>query len=84
MQIRDPIANDAETAPQLVLRSLTLADADKAAEVIRTAFAAQSRPTSPPSSALVETGQSIAAKIAAGGGFGAFDGGAHRDRALEH
>jgi GNAT superfamily N-acetyltransferase len=76
MQIRDPIANDAEAAPQLVLRSLTLADADKAAEVIRTAFAAQSRPTSPPSSALLETGQLIAAKIAAGGGFGAFDGGA--------
>ena len=74
MQICDPIANDAEAAPQLVLRSLTLADADKAAEVIRTAFAAQSRPTSPPSSALLETGQSIAAKIAAGGGFGAFDG----------
>ena len=40
--------------------------------VIRAAFAAQSRPTTPPSSALRETSESIAAKIAAGGGFGAF------------
>jgi ribosomal protein S18 acetylase RimI-like enzyme len=60
----------------VVLRRLTAADADEAARLIRAAFAAQSRPTSPPSSALLETGQSIAAKIAAGGGFGAFDGGA--------
>jgi hypothetical protein len=59
MEIRDPIANDAEAAPQLVIRPLTNADAAEAAELIRTAFAAQSRPTSPPSSALLETGQSI-------------------------
>ena len=74
MEIRDITPDSAENAPRMVLRSLTLADADKAAEVIRIAFAAQSRPTSPPSSALLETGQSIAAKIAAGGGFAAFDG----------
>ena len=82
MEIRDITSDSAENAPGMVLRSLTLADADKAAEVIRTAFAAQSRPTSPPSSALLETGQSIAAKIAAGGGFGAFDGGALNALAL--
>jgi GNAT superfamily N-acetyltransferase len=76
MEIRDITPDSAENEPRMILRSLTLADADKAAEVIRTAFAAQSRLTSPPSSALLETGQSIAAKIAVGGGFGAFDGGA--------
>jgi GNAT superfamily N-acetyltransferase len=76
MEIRDPIAKDAEAAPQLVLRPLTNADAREAAELIRTAFAAQNRRTTPPSSALLETGPSIAAKIAAGGGFGAFEGGA--------
>ena len=43
-----------------------------AAAVIRAAFAAQSRATTPPSSALRETAESVAAKIAAGGGFGAF------------
>jgi GNAT superfamily N-acetyltransferase len=60
----------------MVLRPLTTADADDVAEIIRTAFAAQSRPTRPPSSALLETGQSIAAKIAEGGGFGVFEAGA--------
>jgi tRNA threonylcarbamoyladenosine biosynthesis protein TsaE len=74
MQIRDPIANDAEAAPQLVLRPLTNADAGAAADLIRSAFAAQNRRTTPPSSALLETGPSIAAKIAAGGGFGVFEG----------
>jgi GNAT superfamily N-acetyltransferase len=59
-----------------VLRPLTTADTDEAAELIRTAFAAQSRPTTPPSSALLETGEAIAAKIAAGGGFGVFEAGA--------
>jgi tRNA threonylcarbamoyladenosine biosynthesis protein TsaE len=73
MEIREV---DSAEAPPMVLRALTLADADEAAELIRTAFAAQSRLTSPPSSALLETGASIAAKIAAGGGFGAFEGGA--------
>ena len=74
MEIRDPIANDAEAAPQLVLRRLTNADAGDAAELVRTAFAAQNRRTTPPSSALLETGPSIAAKIAAGGGFGVSEG----------
>jgi GNAT superfamily N-acetyltransferase len=76
MEIRDPIADDARTAPQLALRPLTSADAGKAAELIRTAFAAQNRRTIPPSSALLETGSSIAAKIAADGGFGVFEGSA--------
>jgi GNAT superfamily N-acetyltransferase len=75
MEIRDPIANDADAAPGMVVRRLLIADADEAAELIRTAFAAQNRQTTPPSSALLETGPSIAAKIAAGGGFGAFEGG---------
>ena len=61
---------------RVILRPLTTADADEAADVIRTAFAAQSRPTRPPSSALLETGEAIAAKIAAGGGFGVFEAGA--------
>ena len=60
----------------MVLRPLTTADADDVAELIRTAFAAQSRPTSPPSSALLETAEAIASKIAAGGGFGVFEAGA--------
>jgi ribosomal protein S18 acetylase RimI-like enzyme len=74
MEIRDPIASDAEAAPQLALRPLTKADAREAAELIRTAFATQNRPTTPPSSAFLETGPSIAAKIGAGGGFGVFEG----------
>jgi tRNA threonylcarbamoyladenosine biosynthesis protein TsaE len=73
MEIRD-LSPEAE-ACRLLLRPLTTADADEAAEVIRIAFAAQSRPTSPPSSALLETGETIAAKIASGGGFGVFEGG---------
>jgi GNAT superfamily N-acetyltransferase len=76
MEIRDPIVDDAEGAPQLVLRPLTNADAGEAAEVIRAAFAAQNRQTTPPSSALLETGPSIAAKIMGGGGFGVFEDGA--------
>jgi GNAT superfamily N-acetyltransferase len=60
------------TADVSELRSLAAADAQSAADVIRTAFAAQSRPTNPPSSALRETAETIAAKIAAGGGFGVF------------
>jgi GNAT superfamily N-acetyltransferase len=78
MEIRDPpaAAHDVEAPPQMILGPLTAADAGEAAELIRTAFAAQIRQTTPPSSALRETGPSIAAKIAAGGGFGAFEGGA--------
>ncbi len=59
----------------VVLRPLTTADADEAAYAIRAAFAGQSRPTSPTSSALSETGEAIAAKLAAGGGFGVFEAG---------
>ena len=75
MEIRDPIADDAQATPQLALRRLTSADAGEAAEFIRTAFAAQNRRTTPPSSALLATGSSIAAKIAAGGGFRVFEDG---------
>ena len=59
-------------ADAVVLRPLTLSDAPVAAGVIRTAFAAQSKATRPPSSALRETQERVAAKIAAGGGFGAY------------
>ena len=76
MEIRDATPAGAEEACQAVLRPLTIADAEEAAEVIRTAFAAQSRRTSPPSSALSETGEAIADKIAGGGGFGVFEAGA--------
>jgi predicted N-acetyltransferase YhbS len=76
MEICDPIANDAEAAPEMVVRPLSTAYADEAAELIRTAFAAQDRQTTPPSSAILETGPSIAAKIVVGGGFGVFEGGA--------
>ncbi len=76
MEIRDPIADDAEAAAGMVVRPLSTAYADEAAELIRTAFAAQNRQTTPSSSALLETASSIAAKIEAGGGFGVFEGGA--------
>jgi len=77
MEIRDlTLGHKAEAAPGMILRPLSTADADEAAALIRTAFAAQNRRTMPPSSALLETGASIAAKIAAGGGFGVFKGGA--------
>jgi GNAT superfamily N-acetyltransferase len=69
----------AELAPSqagdLALRALSAADAEAAARVIRTAFAAQGRATRPPSSALCETAESVAAKIVTGGGFGAFSDG---------
>jgi ribosomal protein S18 acetylase RimI-like enzyme len=76
MEILDPIANDAVAAPPRAPRPLTNGDAGEAAELIRTSFAVQTRRTTPPSSALLETGSSIAAKIAAGGGFGVVEGGA--------
>ena len=57
------------------LRALAVRDAGAVAKVVRSAFAAQSRATQPPSSALRETGETVADKIAAGGGFGVFDGG---------
>jgi len=71
-----PQAGCAPSGAVLLLRPLTAADADEVAEVVRAAFAAQSRPTSPPSSALCETGPTIAGKIAEGGGFRVFDAGA--------
>ncbi len=61
---------------KIPLRALGVGDAIEAADVIRAAFAAQSRATNPPSSAVRETGSSVAAKIEAGGGFGAVAGGA--------
>ena len=76
MEIRDATHVRAEEARRAVLRPLALRDAQEAAEVIRTAFAAQSRPTTPPSSALRESGETIAGKIAEGGGFGVFEAGA--------
>jgi GNAT superfamily N-acetyltransferase len=76
MEIRDIRPDCADEACWGALRPLTKTDGDEAAELIRTAFAAQNRPTSPPSSALLETGPAIAAKIAEGGGFGAFEAGA--------
>jgi GNAT superfamily N-acetyltransferase len=77
MVLSSPLAGRAPSkADEAALRPLTAADADEAAKLIHAAFAAQRRQTTPPSSALLETGSSIAAKIEAGGGFGAFEGGA--------
>ncbi len=76
MGLSSPLTGPAPSkADQADLRLLTTADADEAADLIRAAFAAQSRPTSPPSSALRETVETVAGKIAAGGGFGAFEAG---------
>ena len=76
MVLSSPLTGRAPSkADQADLRPLTTADADEAADLIRAAFAAQSRPTSPPSSALRETSESVAGKIAAGGGLGAFEAG---------
>jgi GNAT superfamily N-acetyltransferase len=61
---------------EISFRPLSRADADETAGVIRAAFAAQPRPTEPPSSALRETAGTVSAKIAAGGGIGAFASGA--------
>ena len=60
-------------AEAVVLRPLTAVDAEETTRLIRAAFAAQSRSTRPPSSALVETAEAIAGKIADGGGFGIFE-----------
>ncbi len=61
---------------EISLRALDLTDVDETARVIKAAFAAQPRSTEPPSSALKETSATVAAKIAAGGGIGAFASGA--------
>jgi predicted N-acetyltransferase YhbS len=52
----------------LQIRRLAPADAEMAAKVIREAFAAQSLATDPPSSALRETAESVAAHLVEGGG----------------
>jgi GNAT superfamily N-acetyltransferase len=76
MAFSSPLADRAPlNADAPVLRPMTAADADEAARIIRAAFAAQNRPTRPPSSALAETGETITDKIAAGGGFGVFEAG---------
>ena len=51
------------------LRHLTPADAIEATDLIRASFAAQDYKTDPPSSALMETPESVAAIIAGSGGY---------------
>ena len=71
MSLSSAIKGDARSPrAELPLRPLDVADASAAAAVIRAAFAAQPRATEPPSSALRETAETVAAKIAAGGGAG--------------
>jgi GNAT superfamily N-acetyltransferase len=73
----DAVAAESPPPPDgVVLRALTPKDAARVRDVVRAAFAAQRRATRPPSSALRETEGSIAVKLADGGGFGAFAGGA--------
>ena len=61
---------------EYVLRALRENDAEAAAALVRTAFAAQGVATDPPPSALRETGASVAASLAAPGqgGIGAWAG----------
>jgi predicted N-acetyltransferase YhbS len=59
----------------LIFRPLADADAEAAAAFIRAAFAAQSAVTDPPSSALKETPEIVARKLAEGGGFAAEEAG---------
>lgn len=56
-------------------RDLREADAQASAALIRAAFAEQGLVTEPPSSALCETAETIAGKLAAGGGAGVEIGG---------
>ena len=62
---------------EYVLRALRASDAEAAAALIRTAFAAQTVATDPPPSALRETDASVAASLAEKdqGGIGAWIGG---------
>ena len=53
-------------------RPLAPPDASTAAALIRAAFADQGGKTDPPSSALEETAEAVAKKLAEGGGFAAF------------
>jgi ribosomal protein S18 acetylase RimI-like enzyme len=55
------------------VRPLDPTDAPAIAALLHRAFAVQEVPTDPPSGALQETGASIAAVIAAGGGAAIFD-----------
>ncbi len=57
-----------ERARPHTIRIATAADATVIADLIRRAFAAQPRPTNPPSSALKETAATITAHLARGGG----------------
>ena len=57
-----------ERARPHTLRIATPADAAVIADLIRRAFAAQPRPTDPPSSALKETAATITAHLGRGGG----------------
>ena len=57
-----------ERASPHTIRTAAAADAPVIADLIRRAFGAQPRPTNPPSSALKETGATIAAHLARGGG----------------
>jgi ribosomal protein S18 acetylase RimI-like enzyme len=50
------------------VRLATMADTAAMATLMRTAFALQSRPTNPPSSALRETAASVAVELERGGG----------------
>ncbi len=57
--------------PDPILRPLALDDAGAAAALIRAAFAAQRLATDPPSSALRETAENLAAHLVANGGAAA-------------
>ena len=64
----------ARLTSDLTLRPLVPDDAEAAAALIRVAFAAQPIVTRPPSSALRESTETIAAWIGSGGGAGLWDG----------
>ena len=61
--------------PPWIIRAAGVADAAAIAELIRLAFAAQSRPTHPPPSALKETAATILEHLEDGGGAVVDDGG---------
>jgi tRNA threonylcarbamoyladenosine biosynthesis protein TsaE len=58
------------------IRGAELSDAAVIADLVRLAFAVQSRPTNPPSSALKETAATITDHLARGGGAVLESGGA--------
>ena len=69
--------NTASETQGIEVRRLAAADAPIAAALIRGAFALQGKVTDPPSSALRETAEIVAEKLARGGGAGL-----ERDRGL--